>query len=122
MHTYLGHDPMILLAYSEDPVHTAHRSSPIRACPEGTFSLGGDHNHQRIAILENKHSKLTMCLLGFLDKTKQASTCKVSMDVADQRGYAIISYLAYSPALALNDYFLFPNLKKRYLWTPFSVR
>ena len=39
-------------------------------------------------------------------------TCKIAMNVVEQNGYELIPHPAYSPDLAPNDYFLFPNLKK----------
>ena len=45
-------------------------------------------------------------------KNARVHTCKVAMDAVEQYVYEFIPHPAYSPRLALRDFFLFPNLQK----------
>ena len=44
--------------------------------------------------------------------TRESSLFKVATDAVERNGYELIPHPAYSPDLAPNDFFLFPNLKK----------
>ena len=69
--------------------------------------------HQlRTAIREKKRrGKLSNGVLLQQDNAR-VPTCKVAMDAVELNGYELIPHPAYSPDLALSDFFLFPNLKK----------
>ena len=65
----------------------------------------------RTAIREKCQVKLSKGVLQQQDNMR-VHTCKVAMDAVEQNGYELIPHPAYSPDLASNDFFLFPNLKK----------
>ena len=74
----------------------------------------------RSAIREKRRVKLSKGVLLQQDNAR-VYTCKVAMDAIERNGYKLIPHPAYSPNLAPSDFFLFPNLKKRYPWTSFLV-
>ena len=65
----------------------------------------------RTAIREKRRGKLSKGVLLQQDNAR-VHTCKVAMDAVERNGYELIPHPAYSPDLALSDFFLFPNLKK----------
>ena len=65
----------------------------------------------RTAIREKRRGKLSKGVLLQQDNAR-VHTCKVAMDAVVRKGYELIPHPAYSPDLALSDFFLFPNLKK----------
>ena len=65
---------------------------------------------------KNRHSwkrrgKLSKCML-LQQNNARVQTCKVAKDAVERNGYEFITHPAYSPDLALSNFFLFPNLKK----------
>ena len=62
-------------------------------------------------IREKHRGKLTKGILLQQDNVR-VHTCKISMDAVERNWYELILHPAYSPDLAPNDYFLFPDLKK----------
>ena len=65
----------------------------------------------RTAIRDKRRGKLSTGVLLQQDNAR-GHTCKVAMDAVERNGYELISHPAYSPDLALSDFFLFLNLKK----------
>ena len=65
----------------------------------------------RTAIREKRRGKFCKGVLLQQDNVR-VHTCKVAMDAVERNGYELIPHPAYSPDLAPNDFFLFPNLKK----------
>ena len=65
----------------------------------------------RTAIREKRRGKLSKGVLLQQDNAR-VHTCKVAMDAVERNGYELIPHPAYSPDLALSDFFLFSNLKK----------
>ena len=65
----------------------------------------------RTAIREKRRGKLSKGVLLQQDNVR-VHTCKVAKDAVERNGYELIPRPAYSPGLAPNDFFLFPNLKK----------
>ena len=65
----------------------------------------------RTAIRDKRRGKLSTGVLLQQDNAR-VHTCKVAMDAVERNGYELISHPAYSPDLALSDFFLFLNLKK----------
>ena len=63
----------------------------------------------RTLIREKRRGKLSK---GILQDSARVHTCKIAMDAVERNGYELIPHPAYSPDLAPNDYFLFPNSKK----------
>ena len=74
----------------------------------------------RITIREKCRGKLSKGVL-LQEDNAAVHICKDAMDAVEQNGYELIPYPAYLPDLAPSDFFLFPNLKKRYPWTSFLV-
>ena len=72
------------------------------------------------AIHEKHQGKLSQSVLLQVNNAR-VYTCKVAVDAVEQNGYELIPHPAYSPDLAPNDFFLFPNLKKGYPWISFPV-
>ena len=65
----------------------------------------------RTTIREKLRGKLSKGVLLQQDNAR-VHTCKVAMDAVERNGYELIPHPAYSPDLAPNDFFLFPNLKR----------
>ena len=65
----------------------------------------------RTAIREKRRGKLSKGVLLQQDNAR-VHTCKVAMDVVERNRYELRPHPAYSPDLAPNDFFIFPNLKK----------
>ena len=65
----------------------------------------------RIANHEKRRGKLSKGVL-LQQNNARVPTCQVAMDAVERNGYELIPHPAYSPDLALSDFFLFPNLKK----------
>ena len=65
----------------------------------------------RTAIRDKRRGKLSKDVLLQQDNAR-VHTCKVAMDAVERNVYELIPHHAYSPDLALSDFFLFPNLKK----------
>ena len=63
----------------------------------------------RTAIYEKRRGKLSICVLLQQDNVR-VHTYIVAMDAVERNGFEVIPHLAYSPALASSDLFLFPNL------------
>ena len=68
-------------------------------------------DQMRTAIREKRRGKLSKGILLQQDSAR-VHTCKIATDAVERNGYELIPHPAYSPDLAPNDYFLFPNLKK----------
>ena len=64
-------------------------------------------------IRKKRRGKLSKGIL-LQQNNARVHTCKIAMDAVERNGYMyeLIPHPAYSPDLALSDYFLFPNLKK----------
>ena len=63
--------------------------------------------------MKKRRGKLSKGVLLQQDNAR-VPTCKVAMDAVERNGYELIPHPAYSPDLALSDFFLFPNLKKHF--------
>ena len=58
-----------------------------------------------------KHAEVNSNCVLVQQDIARVHTCKVGMDVVERNGYELKLHPAYSPGLALKDFFLFPNLK-----------
>ena len=65
----------------------------------------------KTAIREKHRGKLSKGILLQQDN-ERVHTCKIAMDAVKRNGYERMPLPAYSPDLAISNYFLFPNLKK----------
>ena len=63
----------------------------------------------RTTTREKRRGKLSKVVLLQQDKAR-VHTCKVAMDAVERNGSELKPHPAYSPDLAPNDFFLFPNL------------
>ena len=63
------------------------------------------------AICKKRRGKLSKGVL-LQQENARVHTCKVAMDAVERNGYELIPHPAYSPDLALSDFFLIPNLNK----------
>ena len=80
--------------------------------PKRSTITGVYYTYQlRTAIREKRRGKLSKGVLLQQDNAR-VPTCKVAMDAVERNGYELIPNTAYSPDLAPNDFFLFPNFKK----------
>ena len=62
----------------------------------------------RTAIREKSQGKLFKGVL-LQQGNARVHTCKVAMDAVERNRYELIPHPAYSPDLALSDFFLFPT-------------
>ena len=66
---------------------------------------------QGTAICGKLRGKIFIDVLLQQDNAR-VHTCKVAMHAVELYGYKLIPHPAYSPDLALSDFFLFPHLKR----------
>ena len=65
----------------------------------------------RTAICEKNAEVNSLKVFCCNRTTGRVPTCKVATDAVEGNGYELIPHPAYSPDLALSDFFLFPILK-----------
>ncbi|KAG5314934.1 SETMR methyltransferase, partial [Acromyrmex insinuator] len=73
-------------------------------------------------ILKKKRSHLAKKKVLFHQDNTRVHTCPAPITKFNEFRYELLPHLAYSPDLALCDYFLFPNLKKWFGEKRFTTR